>query len=973
MVRFVLPVFALLASASAALAQEDYDLANALGERGWYDLSEELFERIKGSASLPPDQRAEGDYGLARIKMMMAEKADTAEEKSKLFDRAIKEIETFRTNHPKHRRAGDALSDISYLYQSKGKALMTASKADPTKTEEAEKAFANAEKLFQDLIAALKKEEKKRPEDPKKSPKEMDAYIEWEEKMMFAKYNYTTALFSHAETYRDNASKHPDMKRLLEQMVKFLNDDFMWQYESYLLAYDASIYVGRAYQLLAETSDREKAEDHWKQCFMNLARPKSLLSEADNRKNEDVREIAARALLFEMKARMTYGDIKRGQAGAKLYADAAKLAEDFFKIKECVNVRFEDIGKALRLEQARAYCKGGATDKGIKLLQDLKKEGKDTWVENLAVDYLGEYAGNESVQLAVESGDNLMDRGPAYYYKAIQKYRRALQAIRKPEDQKFMPRCWAQMGKCYFLLGRHYEAVEALSVVVDKAAQSEYAAEAAMRMLTSLAKIKDATKDKADERRFEAFREQVRVKFPGAANEQLLRQTAIDADDKRDYGKAAEIWAQLAKPASPSFEEAIFSVGFSYYNLGQDLMEKAGKQRVQGDRDKLVAQAKDAWDRGMKAFRDHLGFVDKMQGGKEPRVVKRAIGAVYFATKILAHDRVAKPDEALKVSEDLEKRFPSADPKYVMAIMSSRIDAKLKLGQVQEAEEDLKALKTKFDKEGGLGIEHYSRALAVMANAFEAAAEKEKDKNAELYDLYAVKAATFYYEYYNLSPSSVSKPEQMEAMADKLFLAAEQRLKIGEAKLGKEGLEEVKNIFGKSRDLYNAFLLEKEKTLPKDVLSAIKGRMTRCLLMTGKFEEAVKIYEEIVKNDPQMRDGYAWESLSDCYVFQAKAMLKSAQRNELLKRADKVYAQLSAMLMGSQTFNEHTWRLLYKHADCLFELDLDGLRKFYDSMTLRGYAPRWDEDEKGVSKWGFREKFEALRKELDQRIPGRKP
>jgi hypothetical protein len=964
----LLPAFAILAALPAAAgAQDEYELANGLAERGWNDLAEELFGRIRDNTTLPADQRAEGDYGLARIQILAAERTDHTDEKTKLFNEAIKKVEGFLEKYPNHRRRGEALSDIGYLYQSKGKALIAAAKVDPTKMEEGEKAFAAAEKRFQDLIAQLKKDEKKLPEDPQKNPKGMLEYEQWEEKLMFAKYNYATALFSHAETYKDNQSKHADMKRLLELMNNFLNNDFMWQYERYLLAYDAFIYMGRAYQLLAETSDREKAEDYWRQCFNYIGKGQTLLTDAENRKNESVRDIAARSLLFEMKARLTYGDIKRGQTGLKQYSDAAKKGDDFFKLFP--NARFDDTGKALRLEQARALCKAGQTDKGVNLLKELIKTNKDSWVENVAIDYLGEYAGNESVQLAVEAGDNLMDRGPAFYYRAVQKYRKAILAVKKPEDQKHVGHCWAMIGKCYFLLGRHYEAVAALSMMEKPPLSNhEKAAEAVMRKLTSLAKISQATNLPEDKKAFEDFRAYITKAFPNQASDQLIRQQAIDLDDKKQYDKAAAEWDKLARPGKDSFEEAVFSVGFSYYNAGSQLFDQARKA-TGAQREALATQGMDAWKKSLEAFRKHVDFVDKMQG-KEPKITKRAVGSVHFATKILTHERLNKAEDALTISNELEKRFPNADPRYVMSIMSTRIDAKLKLGQVQEAEEDLRALKSKSEKEGGIGAEQVARALAVLANAFEEAAEKEKKAGKdELYDLYAVKAATFYYEYYNLNPGAVSKPEQMEAMAEKLYMAAEQRMKLGEAKLGKEGLEEVRKIYTKSRDLYNAYLLEKEKTLAPDVLSAIKNRITRCFLMTGQFEEAVKIYQEIVNKDPQMKNGSAWEALSDCYVEQSKTMTKGGARNELLKQADKTYSQLAAMLMASQTLNEHTWRLLFKHASVLFEIDPDACRKFYDSMDLRGYAPKWDINEQGAPAWGYAPRFEELRKQLDAILP----
>ncbi len=970
MMRFVLPALAFLAAAPALGAQDDYELANALAERSWNDLATELFERIRDNTTLQPDQRAEGDYGLARIIIISAQKSDSTDEKSRLFDTAIQKVEGFLEKYPAHKRRGEALSDIAYLYQSKGKALIAAGKADPTKLKEGEEAFGAAQKRFTALIAQLKKEEKKSPEPGSKDQKAIAEYEAWEEKMMDAKFNFATSLFSHAETLKDNPSKHADMKRLLEQMIKFLTDDFLWLYEQYLIAYEASIYIGRAYQLLAETSDRERSDEYWRQCFINIGRAKSLLSDKKNRDNEAVREVVGRSLLYEIKARIGYGDIKRGQTGLKQYTDGAKIADDFFKMFP--NYRFEEMGKLLRLEQARALCKSGKTKEGVTLLQELAKANKDTWVENLAIDYLGEYAGAESSRLAIDAADNFMDRGPAFYYKAIQKYRKAIQSSKKPEELKDVAYCWTQLGKCYFLLGRHYEATAALSML-EKPPHSmhEKAGEAVMRKLTSLGKIAQATKDPADQKAFEDYRAWVGKAFPNAATDGLLRQTAIDFDDKRQYDKAAGEWEKLARPGKDAFEEAVFSVGFSWFNHGQELFKGAAAQRVQSEKDKLVAQGKDAWDRALKAFKAHLAEVDKMPA-KDGRVLKRAIGSVHFATKLLSSERMNKPEEALAVSGDLDRRFPTADPRLAMSIMSSRIDAKLKLGQVQEAEEDLKALKAKYEKEG-IGSDNYSRALAVLASAFEEEAEKKKKAgDQELYEIYAIKAANFYYEYYVLNPKAGDKPDQMEAMADKLFMAAEQRMKMGEAKLGKEGLEEARKIYEKSRELYGQILLSKERTLPKDQVQALRGRITRCFLMTGQFEEAIKIYREITKDDTQMIKGNAWEELSDCYVEKAKSLPKGGERNDFLKQADRVYAQLSALLISTNTLNEHTYRLLYKHAWCLFELDPDGCRRFFDSMRLRGYSPAWDVDEKGASKWGFKAKFDELSAQLDKILPPKK-
>jgi hypothetical protein len=956
----------LLAAAPAAFAQEEYDLGNALAERGWYDLAEELFERIGKSSTLSPDQKAEGEYGLARLNIQMAERAESTDEKSKLFQKAIDAIEGFRKKFPAHRLAAEALSDIAYVYQSKGKAFVTAAKADPAKMDEAEKAFAAAEKLFQDLIGSLKKAEVKLPEDPQKDPKGLAAFAAWEEKMMFAKYNYALALFSHAETFKDNASKHPDMKRLLEGMNKFLNDDFMWQYETYLLAYDAFIYMGRAYQLLAETSDREKAEQNWQQCFVYLGKPRGLLSDKEAKKNDAVREIACRALLFEMKARGSYGDIKRGQQSLQQYSAAVKSADEFFKAFP--NMKFEETGKALRLEQGRLLCKAGQVKQGVTLLQELAKLYKDTWVENVAIDVLGEYGADASPALAVDAANNFFERGPAYMYRAIQKYRKALQVIRKPEDQKYVPECWYQIGWCYFYLGRLYEASAALAVFEKAPLQSaQVAGKACMLKLQCLERLAKLSKDKADERTAEEYRQFVTRTFPNEASTQLLTRTAIDLEANQKYLEAAKEWEKLVGNKDAG-EEALFMVGLDLYREGRRVAGEAPKAKVQAEKDKLQKAAVENWTKALESFRKHLAAVEKL-ATKDANVVKRAIGSIYHASLILTNDRVGKPQDALDMSADLDKRFPTADARFAIAIMAYRIDAKIKLGQVQEAEEDLKSLKAKFDKEQ-IGLEHYTRALTVLANAFLQASAKEKD-NKELYDLYGMKAATYYLDYYRIDAAAIKKDvEKIEAMAQMIFVAAEQRARTAKDKNDAELLAQSKKDYASAYELYNEFLLAKEVTLMRSApgqeqIRSIKSRMTKCLLAAGDFDKAIQTYEAITKDDAQMRDGSSWEELSDCYVEKAKNMPPGAEKKTLMKRAEENYARLAILLMQNQRFDEHTYRLLYKRGAVLLEIDPDMLGGFFRNMELRGHHPKWDADEKGVSRFGFQPKFAELKAKLD--------
>lgn len=896
----------LLLSALAAAAQDDVELAGALAERGWWDSSEELFQR----AARDPRQAAEGRYGLARLNVLMAERADSPEERLRLGDLALRDLEGFLREFPAFPRRGRVLSDLGQLLQSKGRTLLGAGKV-----EAAGEAFRSATKLFQDLILQLQK-----------NPSS-------EEELMFAKYAYGTALFTQGEALRG-----PEARAPLEASIKFFSEDFLWQYESYLLAYDASIYIGRAFRLLAESAAPEKVETFWKQSFMNFGRVRGLLGDKQARANEGVRDLVARGILQEMKARTAYADTKRGATALREYAAAGRLAEDYFKVLP--QARLEEIGKALQLEQARVWCKSGQLAKGLDLLQQLARQHKDSWVENLAIDLLGEYGADRSLALTLDTANNLFSRGKPFLLQALSLYRKVLAAIQKPEDRKFASECTYQIGRCYYYLDRYHESVAALTPF-EKAplAGSPEAPQAALLKLNCLVRLSRLSKDKADEKAFEDFRAWLTRTYPNEAGGSLLRDAAIDAEMKGLWGDAAAKWEQLAKPAGPYHEEALFSLGRCRYRQGAA-----------------------TWDQALDAFRKHLALVATLPA-KDARLVKNAVGSILYASTMLAHTSLNKPAEALVFSEGVEQKFPQADPKLLIEILGVRVQARLKLGRIPEAEEELQQLKSRYGREQ-VGLDAYERALGRLAQALLEQAAKLEDAGER--ERLNVRAAEYFYDQLQLNPGKPGR--QTEGMARMLFVVAEGRMSKAAAAGDKVLIEEARKIYGRSLELSQEVLLAAR---PEDQ-PALKSRILRCLLMTGQFQKAVDLAQEATRRDPQMRDGSSWEALADAYLEQSKSLAPGAERTALIRKAGDLFGELASRFTREGLYHEHTWRLLYKQLSCLFETDLDRLQACFSTLKERGYAPKWDADEQGLSRWGYQAKFEELRARLEQRLPGRK-
>jgi len=1001
----------LLPVAPAYANDDDYELAGALTERGWFDLARELYQKIATSGS--GDRKAEGTFGLIRLKIREARAEPDSKKKIERFDEALLELTAFIQANRSHPRRADALSDLGDLRQEKGRWLLLQTKTDPNAAEKAEKEFEAAEQLFQDQIDELAKNPVPPPADPEKEKRQQAAYEEWEYKMMSAKYNKGIAMFSHAEAYRENPDTHykkcadsdrnkPNhpkshcaMRRTLTEMIDFFNKDFMWQYEYYLEAYDAYIHVGRGCQLLAEYSDRAEAEKWWAQCFSSIGKAKGLLTDPRAKKLDSARSLAVMAYYWEIKARLSYGDGKKGPAAVGEYRKAAKLAEDLFKLYAAV--KEQKMGRAIQLEQAKAYCKAGELKKGVELLMRLKTECKGTQIEDFAIDILGEYAGEDNFQFAIDSADNYFSRGEAWFYKAMLKYRNALRSIKtEDEKKKWTAYCWHQIALCYYHLDRYYEAAAVCSVIVfDRSPwlDNEYGKKLAVLRLVALDKIAKRTKDSADQRALDEYNRwattqpQIRdllgdgPAYNAAAG---LETKAAGLWDKREYGEAlkayleaVKLWEQLAaKPSSNYREVSIFSIGWDLFNGGAILLEevrRAEKSMSDAEKTRKTKEAMGHWDAAIKRFEEHLALVEK--SAKDAAVSKRALGSVLHICKILVHPAKNLPEKALGVSEGIERRFPNAELKFLISIFTMRLEAKLRLddkGQawcpecktpvkpeagscpkckkatrsfLDEAEDDLRVLQAKYEKEGA-GRQNYLNALVLVAQKLEQRAYDLRGENATLAKEYMIRAATYWYTFFTTNTEPL-KGDQIEAIAEKLFFGAEERLDYAEKEPDdskrQKAMIQAKEMFGKARNLFEQFLAEFGSTLNADRAKAIRRMITRANVKAGDYKKAIDSLLEVIGTErvEDSRQGSLWEDLADCYFAQARSMALGNDQIELTKKADNIYATLASKRMAANVIDDHTYRLLAKHAAALWFYDPQRLDKYLTAMDKRGYGRRY--------------------------------
>ena len=859
--------------------QDDVELAEGLARRGWTDLAEGLYRRDQGD----PASR----LGLARLKRLEAERESDPERKLKLLAAAVADVRAFLAEAPGHARAGEGQGELGDLFELEGRVL-----AGVARLDEAEAAFGRAESLFHDVMGAL---------DARKPDRE-DA--SWDGRRMEAEYRFGLALFAHAEAIR--RARKPAAMALFEKMIVQFRDSFLWKYGDYAAALDANLHVGRAFQALAEES-AGTADEPWGKALNAFSAAMSPLKNPQERKNEAVREIGARAATFSIRAWIAWGDLREGGAATKRYLSGAAVGIEFFKLLPKLE---GETAMAVKVETGRALCKAGKLTEGRPWLEGVRRDpaAKGSAWESRAIELLAEFFASSNPKLAIDAADDLFERG--CHEAAISQYRAALALIK---DGPTRGHCWLQIGRAYAMVRRHTEAISAYRAAMEQAGTvPEESRAAATGRLESHRRLKAATKDAADEAAFRAYRDWY-LKNVGGEDDAIRREGAIDMEAEKKYEEAARLWQQLADKPDGSYRvEATFAAGFDWFRAGDSA-------------------------RAAPLFRRHLELVAEV-AQPDRLTVRDAMGSVIHLCKILLADK--KAEEVLKVAEGVESRFPQAEPRPLLWVMLQRVNARVSLGRLAAADGDLAAMETLY-KRDGIGVDVLSLALSSLAQGHEAREQ-------------AIRAAQLWHRYFELNPLDPKKDgARVAALADRLYSAG--------VALSESGGAEGKDLLGKARDLF--VQLRAAGGLSEARLGVLRLREARCLRGLERFDDAIEILRELAGADHEISDGVVWEMLADAYVAKGKSLGAGRDRIELVKRADEIYVKLASLLVTQK--GAHYWRMVYGHAECLWETDLEGLRAFFDTMTSRGYAPSWDGKERAAM-------FEGLRKKLEAKLPARK-
>ncbi len=281
---------------------------------------------------------------------------------------------------------------------------------------------------------------------------------------------------------------------------------------------------------------------------------------------------------------------------------------------------------------------------------------------------------------------------------------------------------------------------------------------------------------------------------------------------------------------------------------------------------------------------------------------------------------LARLDRGTELLEHVDRHAP-ADPVKAQWRQAHRVDALARLGRFDEARAELGKMKEE------VALEPTVRALERLAEGYQAVARKRNDPK-----LWASYARTVL----SLSEKSFKplKGEKLLAAADAIHLEA------------------TSDAYALSFELYSQYLAAAK--LRGEDERPIEYRRAVAAAGSGRLERALEIADALTVAEPY--NGTYLELRADVLGLQGDAQPRSPERRKLLERAAQAYGELSAARRATQ--DEAWFRLTWKYAARLAEIEPDRARRYLDMMEKRGYGP-WDE-----GRWGYREKMAEVRRKL---------
>jgi hypothetical protein len=935
-------LFPLLAQAQD---RDDTELARSLAQRGWFDLAEEICDRLdKGSA------RAMVNYIRAEIQLGKVDRETEFPKASEGLAQAAGFLKKFLDENPTHAMALEAQTSIGWVQARKGRLALDAVdiETDASKHADLQKmaiqAYSDAGKYYMDTIDKLKKE--------KQSDRVLDA-------LMDARLELPRVLIDHAKVSgMDEVSK----KKLLTQANTLLID-FEFDYGDRPIAFEAMLEGGKC---LTELGEFKQAESKLRATFALRKR----LAEAKIKPNEYHNKIIYGAYIALAQMLQKAGKLNE----AKNFVDQV--------LKEDKTLEKEWAGPALKIEKADILFKLKDSAGAMALANEvLNKDPNGRWgfVAKEKMKRWGEGGGGSvrfSPEQMMQAADLSYDRDQ--FRDALRDYRRCIEgAVTDAEKKKYLASAYLKMGDCFKGLKRNYEAAVAYEKMFTLFPEDKNAAKACFEAVRCYATEFELSGDKRDDDQKEKFLTVLANKWPSDPAARNIK--FVQAEKLENSGElkgAAELYRQVTEDAE-AYEAALVRQGYCYYADASKKWEKNSKDAgVQREAKEELRLAEEALTKMLARA------ADPAKAPSTPEQQKKRVALVQVANQQIAyiymHEAVGKTREALEFLAKVAKDIP-ADDDRIAKIWATQIQAYIGLKQLDEA---IKVLDLLFDKYPDVpAIARACKSVAIKLDEATNEMIKAKADQAKINENLR-RISRYYAKWLNLAPALNMRITMADVLsvAETLYMIAKQINGLDEnviSFLDLKGRALSERQYFLDASFVHALLTEgKVGKLPDRDRIVLMTRLARCYSFIAQDAEgwnrAKDHYENIMKTYKLVTAQGVLDStvlqahreLLGVYVEEGYVYSELGKKDAKLKfQFDNASTVFSNVLRVVQTDSEPWWQSKFMVLQVLFDRGAESDLKLakVGLENLERSNPLFDNN-----KFMMKDKFLELKKQINQ-------
>lgn len=938
-------VFPLLAQAQE---RDDSELARVLAQRGWFDLAEEICDRLdKGSS------RAMVNYIRAEIKLGQVDRETEYAKASEGLKNAADFLKKFLDENPNHAMALEAQTTIGWVQARKGRLAIDAieMESDASKHADLQKAaiqaYSDAGKYYQDTIEKLRKEKSERAQDA----------------LMDARLELPRVLIDHARISSvDDVAK----KKLLQQANALLVD-FEFDYGDRPIAFEAMLEGGKC---LTELGDYKQAESKLRATFALRKR----LAEAKIKPNEYHNKIIFGAYIALAQALQRAGKLNE----AKTFVDQV--------LKEDKTLEKEWAGPALKLEKADIAFKMKDAATAMALANEVMAKNPNSRWEAIAKDKMKRWGeGGATIRFSpkqmMTAAESSIDRDN--FRDALRDLRRAIESCSTDaEKNEFQPSAYYKMGQCFQALKRNYEAAAAYEKTFTLFPKHELAAKACYETLRCYATEFGISGDKRDDDAKEKYLAVLASnwpKDPAARNLKFVQ--AEKLENAGDLKGAAELYRQVGEDAE-AYEAAQVRQGYCYY-------ADASKKWEKGSKDPAVQkEVKEELRNADEALTKFLArAADASKAPATPEAQKARVSLVQVANQQLAyiymHEAVGKTKEALEFLNKTAKDIPPDDER-IAKIWATQIQAYIGLKQLDDA---IKILDMMFDKFPDVpAIARACKSVAIKLDEQTGEMIKNKADQGKINENLK-KISRYYAKWLNLAPALQMRITMADVLsvAETLYMIGKQINGLDENQisfLDLKGKAIAEPQYFRDAAFVHALLTEgKVGKLPDRDRIVLMTRLARCYSFIATdsegwnrakdhYENVMKTYKVVTASgvlDPNVLGQH--RELLGVYVEEGYVYHMLGKSDPKLKfQFDNASTVFSNVLRVVQTDSEPWWQSKYMVLQVLFDRGAEADLKLakVGLENLERTNPNFDNN-----KFGMKDKFLELKRQINQVMGGK--